>query len=176
MKVFVLILLGLTACATGAPFRALLAEADLPARSVSFHPLGSHQPLARSAGQWARYREQIGLKTHFVTVTLKAETTGWMVDLRRDTPTGHEASIISLELSESSQRDPFLKALLRSTEHQVGKRGRVATKAGIFEQASARGGLRFHPRVPVFGLVRGRHGVYSVELIDFGLSPAPRSQ
>ena len=71
-----------------------------------------------------------------------------MVALRRDTPTGHEASIISLELSESSPRDPFLKALLRSTEHQVGKRGRVATKAGIFEQASARGGLRFHQEFP----------------------------
>ncbi|MBM66019.1 MAG: hypothetical protein CMH55_07290 [Myxococcales bacterium] len=174
MKPVVLLSLCLTACATGAPFRALEAEAHLPRRTVSFHPLGSDEPLARSAGQWALYRERVGLQTRFVTLTLQAEAEGWSVRLRRDSPKGHEERSIDLLLTAPVLEDPFLRALKRASQFQAGGPQRVVTKAGVFEQARDRGGLRFHPRVPVFGLVQGGRGLYRIELISFGLHPAPK--
>lgn len=174
MKSAVLLSLFLTGCAAGAPFRALLAEADLPRRSVSFHPLGSDEPLARSAGQWARYRERVGLNTRFVTLTLQAEAAGWSVHLRRDGPKGHQERSVDLLLSEPDREDPLLRALKRAAQFQAGEPARVVTRAGVFEQARDRGGLRFHPRVPVFGLIQGGRGLYRVELISFGLHPAPK--
>ena len=175
MRSVLLLSLGLSGCATGAPFRALKAEAALPGQTVSFHPLGSDQPLARSAGQWARYRERVGLQTQFITVTLKAEGAGWLVQVRRDRPQGHDEQTVDLKLVGFDGTDPFLMALKRSTQHDLGTPERVVTRAGIFEQARDRGGLRFHPRVPVFGLVQGGRGLYQVELMDFGLHPAPKS-
>jgi len=175
MRAALLLGLCLSACATGAPFRALVAEAALPGRTVSFHPLGSDQPLARSAGQWARYRERVGINTQFITVTLKAEPTGWAVQLRRDGPKGYEEQSMGLALSGFTGEDPFLRALQWAQKHDLAAPEKVTTKAGTFEQARSRGGLRFHPRVPVFGLVYGRRGLYQVELMDFGLHPAPKN-
>lgn len=167
------ILLSISACATGVRYQALQAEADLPRESLSFHPLGSDAPLARSSGQWARYRERVGVETRFVTVSLYSVGPRLMVRLRRDRTNSHEERSLTLDLAGQDKGDPLLRALRRAAQFKPDKPRTISTRAGTFVQARKRGGLSFHPRVPVFGLVSGRRGLYRIELVDFGLNPAP---
>ena len=87
---------------------------------------------------------------------------------------GHEDRSVSLRLDQPEEQDPLLRALKRAAQFEAGEPERVKTNAGVFEQARARGGLRFHARVPVFGLVSGGRGLYRIDLISFGLYPAPK--
>ena len=136
-----------------------------------YDALGSTQPLTPSVEQWALYEEKSPQGRALLTVVLLNSPQGWMVELNRRTASGSQRSLVGLNTGD----DPFLR--MRRGKHSTPLKDVVELPAGRFVGVVQDQRALYHPRVPVLGLLSGRHPKGTRwKLLRFGLNQPPNTR
>jgi hypothetical protein len=158
----------LSACASP-QYRAIQAMADAPLNPLPrYDALGSTQPLTPSVEQWALYEETSTEGRALLTVVLLDSSEGWVVELNRRPAVGSQRVLAPLNTGD----DPFLH--MRRGAKATHLKEVVELPAGRFVGVVQYQRALYHPRVPVLGLISGRHPKGTRwKLLRFGLNQPP---